>query len=269
MALSDWDERLRGGLVVHGAAAAAGLGIVYQIWREEKKKGLKESPKVCLKTSPNWLTLSILLLWIGWFGFNAGSVLALNYAAEVVVLTTFLCASSSFMSTMFFKYVITKQNPGLIYADNGILMGLIIITPLAGFVSPGSAVILGLIGGPLFLAGERFFSRFKWFSDPIGLFPGHLVGGLFGVSMIAFFTQKAFASAAGFSSLPNGLFFGGGFAAVHQLGIEVLGIAAVMITVFILSHLTIRGISAALHGITTDYKKEKLIPQDNELCVNA
>src|SRR2546428_6892 len=90
----------------------------------------------------------------------------------------------------------TKKMPDLIYATNGVLMGLIIITPLAGFVSPASAVILGLIGGPLFLAGEKWFSRFKWFSDPIGLFPGHLLGGLFGALMIAFSSQKTFVASS-------------------------------------------------------------------------
>jgi Amt family ammonium transporter len=134
-------------------------------------------------------------------------------------------------------------------------MGLIIITPLAGFVSPASAVILGLIGGPLFLAGEKWFSRFKWFSDPIGLFPGHLLGGLFGVLMIAFFSQRAFAAASGNpvapgnSPIPDGLLFGGGSAALEQLGIEALGIAAVMATVFVLSYLSVRIISSTMHGI--------------------
>jgi len=134
-------------------------------------------------------------------------------------------------------------------------MGLIIITPLAGFVSPASAVILGLIGGPLFLAGEKWFSRFKWFSDPVGLFPGHLLGGLFGVLMIAFFSQRIFAAASGNpvaqgnSPIPNGLLFGGGIAALQQLGIEALGIAAVMATVFVLSYLSVRIISKAMHGI--------------------
>jgi len=147
-----------------------------------------------------------------------------------------------------------KKMPDLIYATNGVLMGLIIITPLAGFVSPGSAVILGLIGGPLFLAGEKWFSGFKWFSDPVGLFPGHLLGGLFGVLMIAFFSQRTFATAsgnpvAGGTPIPDGLLFGGGSAAIQQLGIEVLGIAAVMATVFVLSYASVRILSAAMHGI--------------------
>jgi len=247
-----------GGLIVHGAAGAAGLAFVYQIWREEKKKGLKESPKVKTNISPTWLTLSLLLLWIGWFGFNPGSVLVISYGATVVVLTTFLSAASAFLSTMLFTYLMTKQNPGLLNAVNGVLMGLIVITPLAGFVGPGIAVILGFISGPLFIAAERWFSRFKWFSDPVGLFPGHMVGGLFGTLMIAFFTRQVFAAASGFQTLPEGLFFGGGYSALHQLGIEAFGIVVVMLTVFVLSYVCLWLLGAALHGVTTDYKKEKL-----------
>jgi len=136
---------------------------------------------------------------------------------------------------------------------------LIVITPLAGFVSPGSAVILGLVGGPLFLAAESWFSRFKWFSDPIGLFPGHMLGGLFGIVMMPFFTQRAFAAASGFPTLPDGLLFGGGYAAIQQLGIEMLGIAVVMATVFVLSFASVWLIGVVLHGITTDYKKERIV----------
>src|SRR3989441_391483 len=144
-----------GGLVVHGAAGAAGLGIVLQIWREEQKRGRIESIQVPYKLNSGWLTLSLLLLWIGGVGFN----------------------------------------------------------------------------------------------------PGHLLGGLFGVLMIAFFSQRTFAVASGNpvaqgnSPIPNGLLFGGGTAALQQLGIEALGIAAVMATVFVLSYLSVWIISRAMHGI--------------------
>jgi len=250
-----------GGLVVHGAAGAAGLGIILQIWREEKKRGLANSPQVPVKLNLPWLTLSILLLWVGWFGFNPGSVLAFNNEAMVVVLTTFLAAASALLSVMFFRYRMTKEMPSLIYGVNGVLMGLIVITPLAGFVSPLSAVVLGLLGGPLFLAGEKWFGKFKWFTDPVGLFPGHLLGGTFGVLMIPFFTQKAFVSALASltlqngtlvpPSLPDGLLFGGGISALNQLGIEVYGIVAVILTVFILSYLTSWLISKSMKGIIT------------------
>jgi len=254
-----------GGLVVHGAAGAAGLGIILQIWREEKKRGLATSPQVPVKLNLPWLTLSILLLWVGWFGFNPGSVLAFNNEAMVVVVTTFLAAASAFLSVMFFRYQMTKEMPSLIYAANGVLMGLIVITPLAGFVSPLSAVVLGLLGGPLYLMGEKWFGKLKWFTDPVGLFPGHLLGGTFGVLMIPFFAQKAFVSSLASltfqngslvpPSLPDGLLFGGGVSALNQLGIEAYGVVVVMISVFILSYVTSWLISVAIHGITTSATK--------------
>ncbi len=246
-----------GGLVVHGAAGAAGLGIMYQIWREEKKKRFKQSPQVPIKLNPIWLTLAVLLLWIGWFGFNPGSVLAFNNSTMTVVLTTFLAAAAAMFSTLIVGRIKAKQlrRHELLLCVNGILMGLIVITPLAGFVSPLSAIILGILAGPLFIYANLFFSRSKWFTDPIGLLPGHLVGGLFGVLMIAFFTQAPFAVASGNGTLPNGILFGGGTVAVGQLGIEVFGIVVVMITVFLLSFVTCAVIATIMKGITTDYKQ--------------
>jgi Amt family ammonium transporter len=240
-----------GGLVVHGAAGAAGLAIVLQLWREERQLGHKSSEQVPFKLSPGWLTLAGLLLWVGWFGFNPGSVLAFNREALIVVITTVLAAACGMCSLTFCAYVITRQDPDqmILYAVNGIIMGLIIITPLAGFVSPVSAIIVGLCGGPLFLIGEKQVSRFKWFADPAGLFPGHLSGGLFGVVMIAFLAQRQFAAGSGFPSLPNGLFFGGGSHAFHQLGIELLGIVTVIAAVFALSFGTVVLLARAFGGI--------------------
>ena len=242
-----------GGLVVHGAAGAAGLGIVWQIWREEKAKGLKVSPPVHYEVNAGWLTVAILLLWVGWFGFNPGSVLAFNDEAIVVVETTFIAAACAMVSTSMTAYILTREVFNPLYVVNGILMGLIVITPLAGFVSPASALVLGLLCGPIFVYAEKVVGRAKWMSDPVGLFPGHLVGGIFGVLMIAFFAQNQFAAGSGFPGLPNGVLFGGGGAAVKQLGIEVLGIGVAVIAVFVLSHLTVRVLAALMQGITTNY----------------
>jgi Amt family ammonium transporter len=242
-----------GGLVVHGAAGAAGLGIVWQIWKEEKAKGHKVSPAVPYQVNAGWLTIAILLLWVGWFGFNPGSVLAFNDEAIVVVETTFIAAATAMVATSLMAYLSTKELFNPLYVVNGILMGLIVITPVAGFVSPGSALILGVLCGPIFVYAEKVVGRLKWLSDPVGLFPGHLAGGIFGVLMIAFFAQNQFATGSGFPTLPNGLFFGGGGNAIKQLGIEVLGIVVAVVVVFALSNLTVRILAARMKGITTDY----------------
>ncbi len=240
-----------GGLVVHGAAGAAGLGILIQVWREERARGLGVSPAPPVRISPGWLTLAILLLWVGWFGFNPGSVLAFNGEAMIVVITTFLAAAMACFSVLACHVVFRESLPPLLDAVNGVLMGLIVITPLAGFVSPASALVLGLLAGPLFFAAERYAARIKWFADPVGLVPGHLVGGIFGVAMIAFFAQTRYATGSGAPGLPNGLLFGGGGAAVHQLGIELFGVVVVFVTVLVLSFLVAAGIAGALGGITS------------------
>jgi len=81
---------------VHGAAGAAGLELFLQSGEKSRKRGRIESIQVPSKLNSGWLTLSILLLWIGWFGFNPGSVLAFNNSAMTVVLTTFLAAPPPF-----------------------------------------------------------------------------------------------------------------------------------------------------------------------------
>jgi ammonium transporter, Amt family len=240
-----------GGLVVHGAAGAAGLGILAQVWREERARGYTSSPQTPLSIRPGWLALSILLLWVGWFGFNPGSVLQFNSEAIVVVLTTFIAAAAGMVSVLAVQFFRRGGSADLPWAVNGTLMGLIVITPLAGFVSPASALILGLVCGPIFVYAEIVVARIRWFSDPVGLIPGHLVGGLFGILMIPLFAQHVFAQGSGFPNLPNGLLFGGGVSAVQQMGVELLGIVAVMVTIFVLSYVTSAAIAAASGGITT------------------
>lgn len=241
-----------GGLVVHGAAGFAALAIMVRIWQEEKKRGLKQSKKEPMNLNSGWLTLSIILLWVGWFGFNPGSELAFTTETVIVVITTFLAAASAMVSTMLTKFLVSRQDPGLIYSVNGVLMGLIVITPLAGYVSPGSAVILGLVSGPIFVFAERILSKPKWYSDPIGVLPGHMVGGIFGLLMIAFFTQSPFAAASGASNLPAGILFGGGLMALHQLGLEAMAVVVVGAFVFTVSYVSVYVISLLLNGILQD-----------------
>ncbi len=237
-----------GGLVVHGAAGAAGLAILLRIRIEERKNKITPKNDV-LKINNTWLTIAILLLLAGWFGFNPGSVLAFNTEAMNVAVVTFLAAGTAMLSTSFFTIILNKKNPDLMDAVNGTLMGLIIITPLAGFVSAGSAIILGIIGGPLYIFAEKAFSKVKWMNDPMGLMPGHATGGIFGIVMIGFFTQHVFAVASGDPTLPNGILFYGGLSAVHQLGIELFGIIVVMVFVFAVSYLVLYLISKITHGI--------------------
>ncbi|EQD37058.1 ammonia permease [mine drainage metagenome] len=213
---------------------------------------MRETKQVPISLNRGWLTLAILLLWMGWFGFNPGTELGLNYSTIMILLATFISGSAGMLSTMFFKYLETGENPGMLYAVNGTLMGLVVITPLAGFISAGSALILGIISGPLFIIGEKLLSRAKWFADPVGVLSVHGVGGVFGVLMIGFFSQNAFASAAGFASVPNGLLFGGGFSALHQLGLESFAVIVVGAFIFVVSFALSFAISKITNGILVE-----------------
>ena len=256
-----------GGLVVHGAAGIAGLAILVRIWQEERRRGMSRSPVEIIKVNDGFLALAILLLMMGWLGFNPGSVLAFNYDTLIVVMTTFIAGFTCMLSVLGVSYLLHRNTGGLLNAVNGILMGLVIVTPLAGFVSPMSASILGILGGPLFIFSEKFFSRRKWFSDPVGLLPEHLTGGIFGVVMIGFFTQHSYAVLSGNSILPNGLLFGGGYSALHTMGIEIMGICAVALAVFAISYATMYFLSLGFHGILEEpeWKKEerKSLPLSN------
>lgn len=255
-----------GGLVVHGAAGIAGFALVVRIWQEEREKNYLKSPQVPINMSTGWLTLSVLLLWVGWFGFNSGSVLAFNSEVTVVAMNSFLGASSCLISTMGFRYLFTKKSPGLLYAANGIIMGLILMSPLSGYISPGVAVLVGIGGGLLFLAGEKIFAR-KWFSDPIGLFPTHLLGGITGFILIAFVAQSAFATASGAPGLPNGILFGGGMSAFRQLGLNLLSVVVVSAFVFATTYVSFWALGKVFHGITGDYSEDLPGPESSDFNV--
>lgn len=238
-----------GGLVVHGAAGIAGLAILVRIWQEEKWKGMKESPRESFMLNHGFLTLAILLLIIGWVGFDPGNTLAFNFDTLIVVSVVLISGFTGMVSVLTTSYILRKDTGGILNAVNGIIMGLIVITPLAGFVSPLSAFILGILSGPLYVFADIFFSSRKWLSDPVGLLSSHMTGGIFGIVMIPFFTQHSYAVFSGNSILPNGFIFGGGVAALRTLGTEVLGIVVVVAFVFTISYLTMSIISKAMHGI--------------------
>lgn len=257
-----------GGVVVHVAAAAAGLAIIVELYLETnslKKKGLiikKNNYK------PDYKIIGIagLLLWLGWYGFNAGSVLQFNAGTIVVAMTTTMSASGAMLTYTLIKKIKNLARVTTLDAVNGSLAGLIIITPMAGFVSPVVAIFVGFLGGIAFYLSERWFEKKHYFEDPIGLISGHGVLGFIGIFLIGFVGQASYSRLTGFEpsnlstgsyNLPNGLFFNGGIAAIHLIGVEVLGAILVALFAFVTSFITLRIIAYILNGIV---KEESLIP---------
>ncbi len=132
-------------------------------------------------------TLGGLILWFGWFGFNAGSSMAADpAAASRIILTTNLAASTGAVAAAIVSWLATSK-PNLSMIINGALAGLVSITAGCAYVSPTSAIIIGFIGGMFAVFAESFFNRLR-IDDPVGALPVHLVGGIWGTLAVGLFS---------------------------------------------------------------------------------
>ena len=171
--------------------------------------------------------LGVMILWIGWYGFNPGSTLGLTgglaaVAARVAVTTT-LAAGAGAASAMLISWLRTGK-PDLSLTLNGVLGGLVAITAGTATVDPWAAVVIGLIAGPIIVFGVELLDNLK-IDDPVGAVPVHLFNGIWGTLAVGLFTSREFMlDAYGVETESYGLLLGGG---VEQLGIQALGIVAI------------------------------------------
>jgi ammonium transporter, Amt family len=162
-----------GGIVVHLSAGVSALAIAQLIG---KRQGFPSEMFV-----PHNLTTTLLgvgLLWFGWFGFNAGSALAANASAALAFTTSMIAAAAAALSWMMMEWWLVKRPSALGFAS-GIVAGLGSITPAAGFVSPGAALIIGLVAGVICFYGVRLKFR-AGYDDSLDVVGVHGVGGIWG-----------------------------------------------------------------------------------------
>jgi ammonium transporter, Amt family len=161
-------------------------------------------------------TLGCLILWIGWFGFNPGSELAVNATVPYIAVTTNLAGAAGGIAATVTSW--TKDGkPDLSMVINGILAGLVAITAGCAYVSFVSAVIIGLIAGVIVVYAVSFFDNLR-IDDPVGATSVHLVNGIWGTLAVGLF-----AADVGTGYDVKGLFFGGG---VTQLINQIIGVLA-------------------------------------------
>lgn len=173
------------------------------------------------------VTLGALILWLGWFGFNAGSTMAADPAAIAhICVTTNAAAIAGILGSTLTAWLMLGK-PDLTMSVNGCLGGLVAVTAGCAFVDVGSALVIGLIAGSMIIFTITAFDRLK-LDDPVGALSVHLVCGVFGTLCVGLFSNQA-VNAAGPG---DGLLFGGGFG---LLGKQALGVAAVGATAFSLS----------------------------------
>jgi Amt family ammonium transporter len=186
-----------GGTVVHINAGIAGLVGAYLVG---KRVGWGKEAM-----SPHNLTLTMVgaaLLWVGWFGFNAGSNLEATGVATLAVVNTLLATAAATMSWMIFEWML-KGKPSMLGAASGSIAGLVAITPACGFVGPMGALIIGLIAGVVCLWGVNGLKRMLGADDALDVFGVHAVGGILGSILTGVFVSPALGGTGVYDYVAN------------------------------------------------------------------
>jgi Amt family ammonium transporter len=184
-----------GGTVVHLSSGAAALICALVIGRRSRPG------------PPHNLTLTLLgagMLWFGWFGFNAGSALAANDNAALALVNTHLAAGAAAFAWALAEWI-KQGKPTALGVASGLVAGLVVITPAAGFVGPMSAVLMGLIAGPICYGAVMLKGRLGY-DDALDAFGIHGVGGALGAVLTGVFAAAAWGGTDGLIAGNNDLF---------------------------------------------------------------
>jgi Amt family ammonium transporter len=208
-----------GGTVVHISSGVSALVCAIYIG---KRAGYPS-----IQTPPHNLVLSFIgacLLWVGWFGFNAGSAVSAGGLATNAFVATHLAAASGVLGWMTAEWVRTKK-PSVLGAISGAVAGLVAVTPASGFVSPASALVIGLIGGAVCHLTTTGVKRRLGYDDSLDVFGVHGVAGTLGALLTGVFATLAvnpiFKDANG-QPLPVGALDGN----LHQIVNQAIAIGA-------------------------------------------
>jgi Amt family ammonium transporter len=170
-----------GGTVVHMNGGLAGLVLAFLVG---KRTGY---PKVAMKPMSVMLTaLGAALLWFGWYGFNGGSAFGANSIAGLAYLTTTLATAVAAITWLVIEWMMFKK-PTLLGAASGVVAGLVAITPAAGFVDVGGAMIIGAVGSTVAFFGVAVLKKKLGYDDSLDAFGIHFLAGLWGALATAIF----------------------------------------------------------------------------------
>lgn len=217
-----------GGLVVHISSGVSGLVAAVMLGRRRQNA---LDPVV-----PHNMPMTVLgaaLLWLGWFGFNAGSALAANEIAGLALVTTHTCAAAALLSWVVTEWL-DHGKPTVLGAVSGVIAGLVAITPAAGFVSPMAAVAIGLLVSPLcYMAVSRLKVRLGY-DDSLDVFGIHGIGGIFGALATGIFASSALNPAGADGLLKGGL---------QLMQAQIIGVLVSVLYAGFMTYLILKGIS--------------------------
>ena len=228
-----------GGLVVH---LTAGVGAVVAAMVLGNRKGF---PRTAMP--PHNLTMSVTgagMLWVGWFGFNAGSAAAANGDAGMAMLVTHISAATGslvWMIAEWFKY----GKPSVLGIVTGMVAGLGTITPASGFVGPMGALIIGASAGIVCFIATNFIKRVLRIDDSLDVFPVHGVGGILGTLLAGILVAEQF----------GGVGLTEGMTISSQLGVQAIAVIAVLAWTAVATFVILR-IVKLIVGLRVDEQQE-------------
>ena len=210
-----------GGTVVHINAAVAGLVGAFMVG---KRVGYGRDPM-----TPHSLTMTMIgaaLLWFGWFGVNAGSSLEANGTAALAFANTWIAPAAAALSWTFAEWAM-KGRPSLLGAVSGAVAGLVAITPAAGFVGVGGALIIGLLSGVAGLWGVHGLKRLLGADDSLDVFGLHGVCGILGAVLTGVFASPDLGGTGVWDYVTNQV--AEGYSILAQVKVQVIGVGVTVV----------------------------------------
>lgn len=231
-----------GGTVVH---ITAGIGALVAALVIGNRRGFQQHPMM-----PHNLTMTVCgagMLWVGWFGFNAGSALAANGDAGMAMLVTHISAAAGSLAWMMMEWV-KHGKPSVLGIVTGMVAGLGTITPASGYVGPGGALLIGFSAGIVcYFATQMVKMKFK-IDDSLDVFPVHGMGGILGTLLAGFFASSEL-----------GVFSGQGYAEgvtmAGQMKVQVIGVLSTLIYTAVVTFVLLKLVDVMV-GLRVDDEQE-------------
>ena len=233
-----------GGTVVHITAGVAALVTALVIG--------KRKDFLSAATLPHNLTMSFTgaaMLWVGWFGFNAGSALAADGAAGMALFVTHISAATGALTWIVIEWIKFGKPSGL-GAITGMVAGLATITPASGSVGPAGALIVGAAGGAICYFATTYLKQTVKIDDSLDVFPVHGVGGMVGTFLAGILVSANLGIFSG-NGLADGMTVG------SQLMVQVTGILATAIYTAIVTYILLKVVGVLTSGIRVSEEKEQ------------
>jgi Amt family ammonium transporter len=238
-----------GSTVVHLIGATGALAALLHLGPRRGKYDGRGRPRAIPGHSMPLVGLGILILWLGWFGFNPGSTLGAigNRFAEVVLVTNLAAAAGVIFAAATIYAIQKKIDIGM--AGNGAIAALVAITAPSGYVEYWAAPIIGAVAGVIVVVGVLAIE--KVLDDPVGALSAHGLAGIWGTLSCGIFTSPRLADLNAVGD--PGLVYTGSF---HQVAVQALGVGAAFVCVFVVSYVVFYAIKKTIGLRVTDEEED-------------